>query len=114
MRHVSNLLISTVLSAPTLGNVVGSFLLTTFSRILAAKRKNPVTIYIIAGIFPLVPGAGIYYTSYYLITNNIDTFATYGLSTLKTAGAIVMGIILGMAFPQSWFNTVFAPSYHKS
>ncbi|WP_028242761.1 threonine/serine exporter family protein [Pseudobutyrivibrio ruminis] len=108
------ILISAVLSAPTLGNVVGSFLLTTFSRILAAKRKNPVTIYIIAGIFPLVPGAGIYYTSYYLITNNVAEFATYGLSTLKTAGAIVMGIILGMAFPQSWFNTFFAPSYRKS
>ncbi|MBQ8488542.1 MAG: threonine/serine exporter family protein [Pseudobutyrivibrio sp.] len=108
------IIISAALSAPTLGNIVGSFLLTTFSRALAAKRKNPVTVYLISGIFPLVPGAGIYYTSYYLITNNMETFASYGLSTLKTAGAIVMGIILGMAFPQSWFNTVFAPSCHKS
>ena len=62
------------LGAPTLGNVVGSFLLTVFSRTFAAKRKNPVTIYIIAGIFPLVPGAGIYYTSYYLITNTVSNF----------------------------------------
>ncbi|MBO6128043.1 MAG: threonine/serine exporter family protein [Pseudobutyrivibrio sp.] len=107
-------IISTTLSAPTLGNVVGALFLTLFSRGLAAKRKNPVTIYLITGIFPLVPGAGIYYTSYYLIMNEMDIFAGYGLSTIKTAGAIVMGIIFGMAFPQSWFNKAFAPSCHKS
>ncbi len=105
--------ISTLLGAPTLGNVVGSFVLTVFSRTLAAKRKNPVTIYLIAGIFPLVPGAGIYYTSYYLIMNDMAHFSQYGLETIKTAGAIVMGIILGMAFPQSWFNKAFAPCDRK-
>ena len=107
-------IVSTLMGAPTLGNVLGSFVLTLFSRSLAARRKNPATIYLIAGIFPLVPGAGIYYTSYYLIMNEMDTFSSYGLSTIKTAGAIVMGIIFGMAFPQSWFNKAFAPSCHKS
>mgnify|MGYP002624622553 CR=1 FL=1 len=58
-------IISVYLTTPTLGNLVGAFILTVFSRVLAAKRKNPVTIYLITGIFPLVPGAGIYYTSYY-------------------------------------------------
>ena len=111
---ISYLIISTILGAPTLGNMVGSLFLTLFSRSLAVKRKNPATVYLIAGIFPLVPGAGIYYTSYYLIMNNMETFSTYGLSTIKTAGAIVMGIICGMAFPQSWFNKVFAPSCRKS
>ena len=106
-------IISNTLSAPTLGNVVGAFALTFFSRALASKRKNPVTVYLISGIFPLVPGAGIYYTSYYLIMNDMINFSQSGLSTLKTAGAIVMGIILGMAFPQSWFNTAFAPSDRK-
>ncbi len=104
---------NTMLLAPTLGNVVGSAVLTVFSRALAAKRKNPVTIYLITGIFPLVPGAGIYYTSYYLIMNDMSNFSNYGLMTIKTAGAIVMGIILGMAFPQSWFNRFFAPSCRK-
>ncbi len=102
-------IIFTMLNAPNMGNMVGSLALTIFSRSFAAKRKNPVTIYLIAGIFPLVPGAGIYYTSYYLIMNDMANFSAYGLQTLKTAGAIVMGIILGMAFPQSWFNKAFAP-----
>jgi uncharacterized membrane protein YjjB (DUF3815 family) len=107
-------IISDMLGAPSLGNIVGSLFLTIFSRSIASKRKNPVTVYLITGIFPLVPGAGIYYTSYYLIMNDMDMFATYGLSTIKTAGAIVMGIIFGMAIPQSWFNKAFAPSYRKS
>ena len=110
---VCYLVIATSLGAPTLGNAVGSFVLTVFSRAVAAKRKNPVTIYLIAGIFPLVPGAGIYYTSYYLIMDEMSGFSQYGLSTIKTAGAIVMGIIFGMALPQVWFNKAFAPSCHK-
>lgn len=99
---------------PTLGNVVGALVLTIFSRILAIIRKNPATVYLIAGIFPLVPGAGIYYTAYYLITDNMPMFSDFGLLTLKTAGAIVMGIIFGMAPSQNWLNKVFGAFDHKS
>ena len=84
----------------TLGNFVGAMVLTLLSRFLATARKKPVTVYLITGIFPLVPGAGIYYTSYYLIMDEMASFSDYGLLTLKTAGAIVIGIILGMAPPQ--------------
>jgi len=107
------LTVSTCLDAPTLGNVLGALALTLFSRILAVTRKKPGTVYLISGIFPLVPGAGIYYTSYNLISNDLEQFSSYGILTLKTAGAIVIGIILGMALPQSILNRFFAPSYHK-
>ena len=80
--------------------------LTVFSRILSAIRRNPVTIYLIAGIFPLVPGAGIYYTSYYFIMNDMTQFSNYGMETIKVAGAIVLGIVFGFGLPQSWFNAL--------
>ena len=48
-----------------LANLTATFALTVFSRILSAIRRNPVTVYLIAGIFPLVPGAGIYYHERY-------------------------------------------------
>ena len=52
-----------------LGVVTASFFATValawFSRIFAFRRKAPVTIFLITGIFPLVPGAGIYYTGYH-------------------------------------------------
>ena len=73
---------------------------------VAALRKNPVTVYLIAGIFPLVPGAGIYYTSYYFIMNNMSEFSRYGMETIKVAGAIVLGIIFGFSLPQAWFNAL--------
>ena len=70
-----------------IANMIATLALTVFSRVVAALRKNPVTVYLIAGIFPLVPGAGIYYTSYYFIMNNMSEFSRYGMETIKVAGA---------------------------
>ena len=89
-----------------LANLTATFALTVFSRILSAIRRNPVTVYLIAGIFPLVPGAGIYYTSYYFIMNDMTQFSNYGMETIKVAGAIVLGIVFGFGLPQSWFNAL--------
>ena len=87
-----------------LANVLASFILTTFSRIFAVTRRNPSTVYLRPGIFPLVPGAGIYYTSYYFITHDTPKCVEYGTETLIVAGSIVLGILLGSALPQNWFN----------
>lgn len=85
-------------------NVLATFVLTTFSRIFAVIRKNPSTVYLRPGIFPLVPGAGIYYTSYYFINHDTAKCVAYGTETLIVAGSIVLGILLGSALPHSWFN----------
>ena len=41
--------------------------LTILTRVFAITQKTPVTVFLLTGIFPLVPGAGIYYTAYYFI-----------------------------------------------
>ena len=60
-----------ILSNNNLGVVlpmlISSFGLTIFARIIAAVRRVPATVYLVCGIFPLVPGRGVYYTIYYLI-----------------------------------------------
>lgn len=84
-----------------LSSLFATFFLTVLARFLSVKKKNPVTIYLITGVLPLVPGAGIYYTSYYLIMNENRKSLLTGVSTLKTAGAIALGIILGFALPIS-------------
>ena len=78
--------------------------MTLVARILSAVRRTPVTVFLLTGIFPLVPGAGIYYTSYYFIMGDMSRFSQYGISTVKVAGSIVLGIIFGFALPQSLFN----------
>lgn len=91
-------------SGAVLASVWAALALTLIARILSAVRKMPSTVFLITGIFTLVPGAGIYYTSYYLIMNDLEQCAAKGMETFKIAGAIVLGIIFGLMLPQSWFN----------
>lgn len=93
-------------SGTVLANLIATFALTVISRTIAALRKNPVTVYLISGIFPLVPGAGIYYTSYYFIMNQMSECSHSGMETVKVAGSIVLGIVFGFALPQGWFNAL--------
>lgn len=87
-------------------NLAASFTLTLMARIFAAVEKQPATVYLLSGIFPLVPGAGIYYTSYYFIMHDMTQFATKGAETLIVAGSIVFGIVFGSSLPQSIFNAI--------
>lgn len=87
-------------------NLAASFTLTLMSRIFAAVERHPVTVYLLAGIFPLVPGAGIYYTSYYFIMHEMEQFAAKGAETIIIAGSIVFGIVFGFSLPQSIFNAL--------
>lgn len=76
------------------------------SRLFAVKKRCPVTVFLIAGIFPLVPGAGIYWTAYYIVTNDLDQAGARGFLTLKTAVAIVLGILLVFELPQGMFRAL--------
>lgn len=87
-----------------LASLIATFCLTILARSFAVVRKNPVTMYLLPGIFPLVPGAGIYYTAYYLFSGNTEMSGFKGLETLEIAGAIVFGIIFGFGIPQGWFH----------
>ena len=87
-----------------LGSLTAAFVLTIFCRITAVLRQNPATVYFLPGIFPLVPGAGIYYTASYLIFGKKELFAAKGLETFEIALAIVFGIIFGFSIPEALFH----------
>ena len=93
-----------------LGTIVSIFAATALvvfcSRYSAVRRRCPVTLFLIPGIFPLVPGAGIYWTAYYVVTDQIDLAARKGFSTLKAAVAIVLGILLIFELPQGLFRAL--------
>ena len=91
-------------TSEAIANLIATLALTLVARIFSAVRRTPVTVYLLTGIFPLVPGAGIYYTSYYFIMGETSLFSQYAMSTVKIAGSIVLGIIFGFALPQSLFN----------
>lgn len=87
-------------------NLIASMAITFTSRLMAVRRKCPVIVYQICGILPLVPGAGIFWTSYYLVTQEFGKALTNGVSALAITLAIVMGIILINAIPGKFFKTV--------
>lgn len=73
------------------------------SRTAAVVKRCPVTIFLIAGIFPLVPGAGVYWTVYHIVMEELFLAVSTGYSAMKEAIAIVMGIVFVFELPQKLF-----------
>lgn len=76
------------------------------SRAAAVRNRCPVTIFLISGIFPLVPGAGIYWTVYYLVTEQLGLAVYTGYEAVKAAVAIVLGIVVVLELPQGVFRRI--------
>ena len=93
---------------PSLGSTIATFIavlvLTLLSRIFAVIRKTPVTVFLVSGIFPLVPGVGIYYTSYHFIMENGVMASDFGMETVRIAIAIALGIMFVLSLPQKCFQ----------
>lgn len=66
-----------------------------YSEIMARIRKYPAISYLVVSIFPLIPGAGVYYTMNYAVRGDMDMFASKGMHTAAIAGIMAVGILLG-------------------
>lgn len=78
--------------------------LTYLSRVFSFARRAPVTIFLISGIFPIVPGAGIYYTGYHIFMNENAAALATGMETIKIAIAIALGIGIVVSLPRFFFT----------
>ena len=65
-----------------------------YAETMARIRKYPAISYLVTSIFPLIPGAGIYYTTNYLVIGDLKSFASQGKYTIAIAGVIAVGILL--------------------
>ena len=73
-------------------------LVTLTALLQSIARKCPITVFLICGIFPLVPGAGIFWTSYNIVANQIPDAIQTGFAALKATVAIALGILVIMEF----------------
>ena len=73
---------------------VSALVVALISHIFARIYKVPVTVFLVAGILPSVPGASIYRSVYYMIRNAGDLSNYYLTETLQIAGAIAMAIFI--------------------
>lgn len=85
--HVMGL--STVIAA-----FIASFLISTYAELMARSQRTPVTIYLVTGILPLVPGGGMYSMMLAAIQQRFGDAAALGSETLQTAGVIAASIVI--------------------
>lgn len=90
--------------------LIAAAAVTAVTRSFANLRKMPVTVYLIAGIIPLVPGTGMYKTVYNLISSDYVQAMNVGAYTLKAAVAIAIGIVIVFALP----NRIFFKRHNSS
>ena len=73
-----------------------------YSEIMARVRKYPAISYLVVAIFPLIPGAGIYYTTNYLLMGDRAAFSDKSLQTIGIAGVIAVGILMVSTLVRLW------------
>lgn len=88
-------------------NFVGGFLAALYAEIAARVRRFPAIAYLVVAIFPLIPGAGVYYTMSYAVHNDMVSFASKGMETAAVAGAIALGILLVSTAFRLWSSWQF-------
>lgn len=98
----------------TVAIVLSTIVICILSRYVAVLHKCPSTVFVLCGIFPLVPGAGVFWFTYYLLSSQFALSLTTGFVAAKGAIAIVLGIILAMELPQRLFSRKEAVSRRKS
>ncbi|MBE6975884.1 MAG: threonine/serine exporter family protein [Ruminococcaceae bacterium] len=65
-----------------------------YAETMARIRKYPAISYLVVSIFPLIPGAGAYFTMNYAVKGQMDAFASQGIHTAAIAGVMAVAILL--------------------
>lgn len=94
------------IATPAEASLFATMVVILLSRFAAVWKECPVTVFLISGIFPLVPGAGVYWTAYYMVTDQLRLAAETGYQAAKCAVAIVLGIVFVFELPQGMFLKV--------
>lgn len=82
-----------------LSTFIGALVVAQASYFLAKHRRAPVTVFLISGIIPLVPGIGLYRTMYSLLFAEYNKALEYALITFQMSGVIAAAIILAALLP---------------
>ena len=65
-----------------------------YAESMARIRKYPAISYLVVSIFPLIPGAGAYFTMNYAVKGQMEAFADQGIHTAAIAGVMAVAILL--------------------
>ena len=72
----------------------GTLFSSIYAETMARIRKYPAISYLVVSIFPLIPGAGVYYAMNYAVKGQMEAFANQGTHTAAVAGIMAVAILL--------------------
>ncbi len=75
-------------------NLFPALVATVYSEIMARLTKAPTTPILACSIIPLVPGGKLYYTTYYFVVGEMESFYSAFIDLLRIACGLAVGIIL--------------------
>ena len=83
-----------------------TLLAATYSEVMARLRRCPALGYLVIAIFPLIPGAGVYFTMNYAVQGQLDLFIAKGMHTAAEAGVMAVAILLAATSVRMWISRV--------
>ena len=76
-----------------LATFVASVFMAIFSEICARVIRAPAVVFLFPCAIPIVPGSALYYSMYYLLTNEYTQFT----NSISVAGEVILGLALGLS-----------------
>ncbi len=100
---------------PPAATVFATMLVVLSARYFSVLDRCPAIVFLLCGIFPLVPGAGVFWTSYYVVSDQLRLALGSGFMAVKVTIAIVLGIILISELPAKMFSgRRAAKAFHRN
>lgn len=81
---------------------VAAVIAAIYAETMARIRKYPAISYLVVSIFPLLPGAGVYYTISEFVQGDMLAFSEMGSHTIAIAGVLAVGILIISTSVRSW------------
>lgn len=92
-RHTNDVVMS---------NFIAAIIASAYSEVMARIRKYPAISYLVVSLFPLLPGAGVYFATNCIVTGDMAGFGTRATQTIGIAGALAIGILIVSTVVRLW------------
>ncbi|WP_028274647.1 threonine/serine exporter family protein [Atopococcus tabaci] len=80
-----------------ISTIAASFFIALFGQIFSRRLKTPVTLFIMPGLIPLVPGGVAFNMMRSFVGGDNASGAQYAIDTFLVAGALALGLALNSA-----------------
>lgn len=91
--------------------VVSSCFIAGFAFVMSRVSRAPSTIFLTAAVFPLMPGARLYYLMYGIVSRDFQMAAEHALVLVETCLGIAFGFIIVDVISRSIMRTL-GKEYH--